>query len=394
MSTIKIDLDIETDGQKSYAKSLYLSEGKPEFIGRGSEWLTLSVASVSRKHCSFFVEGGSLFLLDEGSSHGTFVNEYRIQTKTVLKVGDQIKVGKVKLKLKKFELSMGAGPVASVKPASGARQLGGVKPTAKNAVASVEMATAPSHTADYVVQPIHSSAHSLGGPVGGGTFGGKWELGQLVKDPGRWLEFFREGIKSPKEFFENLNLNGSMGLAYGVLAISALVQGVLSFFFIPAMMMPLRTSVLMAQVLGGLLFPLAFTGGLVLFKNLIDSEARFSHFLCFGALIVLALFPVIILTPMLPMMGLVWILILGWWIFGFSVRFRVSILKAIVIPAIISIALGIGSLGASMFFGLGSQLRNFKGINIKAMTGKQLRTQHRGTKLEQAVDQVEPEDQE
>lgn len=68
-------------------------EGKVVF-GRGSECaVRLQDSQVSRKHAAFFMSENQLFVQDEGSANGTFVNEKRIEKRTALKVGDQVRLG-------------------------------------------------------------------------------------------------------------------------------------------------------------------------------------------------------------------------------------------------------------------------------------------------------------
>lgn len=64
-------------------------------FGRGSECdIRLKDSEVSRKHATIYVEGRTLYVRDEGSANGTFVNEERIESPTPLSSGDQIRLGK------------------------------------------------------------------------------------------------------------------------------------------------------------------------------------------------------------------------------------------------------------------------------------------------------------
>jgi hypothetical protein len=63
-------------------------------IGRGSECdLRLKDAEASRKHATFYSEGQQLFVRDEDSANGTFVNEQCISKPTVLTANDQVRIG-------------------------------------------------------------------------------------------------------------------------------------------------------------------------------------------------------------------------------------------------------------------------------------------------------------
>ena len=63
-------------------------------LGRGSECdVRLKDSEVSRKHATFYVQNQNLFVRDEGSANGTFVNEARIDDPIELAYGDLIRVG-------------------------------------------------------------------------------------------------------------------------------------------------------------------------------------------------------------------------------------------------------------------------------------------------------------
>jgi pSer/pThr/pTyr-binding forkhead associated (FHA) protein len=68
----------------------------PEFlIGRGPDCdLRLPVTAVSRHHCILRKgPGDEVTLLDLGSSNGTYVNAQRVRSQTVLRSGDEIRIG-------------------------------------------------------------------------------------------------------------------------------------------------------------------------------------------------------------------------------------------------------------------------------------------------------------
>lgn len=63
-------------------------------IGRGSECdLRLKDSEASRKHATFYVRDQQLFVRDEGSANGTFVNEERVQTSRSLTANDRVRIG-------------------------------------------------------------------------------------------------------------------------------------------------------------------------------------------------------------------------------------------------------------------------------------------------------------
>src|SRR5689334_10062957 len=66
----------------------------PALIGRESRQLPLTDNTVSRRHAELFPRGGEWILRDLGSSNGSYVNGVRVDNTNVLKLGDQIRVGK------------------------------------------------------------------------------------------------------------------------------------------------------------------------------------------------------------------------------------------------------------------------------------------------------------
>ena len=57
-------------------------------------------ATVSRRHARILVEGGSAVIEDLGSKNGTFVKGQRISSRTPLENGDEIRLGRVSMRLK------------------------------------------------------------------------------------------------------------------------------------------------------------------------------------------------------------------------------------------------------------------------------------------------------
>ena len=86
-----ITLTIWSEGQSQQMPL----QGARVTVGRGEQAdLRLSDQGLSRVHASFNQDGGRIWLLDEGSTNGTFVNGTRVSASgTVLKNGDQISLG-------------------------------------------------------------------------------------------------------------------------------------------------------------------------------------------------------------------------------------------------------------------------------------------------------------
>ena len=63
-------------------------------IGRGeTSEIVLELDNVSRKHCSLLLKPDGVFLRDNGSTNGTYLNSLEVRGETPLRSGDLIKVG-------------------------------------------------------------------------------------------------------------------------------------------------------------------------------------------------------------------------------------------------------------------------------------------------------------
>lgn len=89
---------------KHTGKSILLS--LPRFtIGRETDCNLRSLSSfVSRYHCAFFVRETGVFVIDLGSTNGTYVNGAIIRREQQLRAGDQVSIGMLK-----FEVQMRNG---------------------------------------------------------------------------------------------------------------------------------------------------------------------------------------------------------------------------------------------------------------------------------------------
>lgn len=74
-----------------------LPPNQPQVIGRSSEALPLSDASISRRHAELTPDAGAWLIRDLGSQHGTFVNGQRVTGPVALRDGDQIRCGRTRM---------------------------------------------------------------------------------------------------------------------------------------------------------------------------------------------------------------------------------------------------------------------------------------------------------
>ena len=113
---MKISLVVLTAG-KMMGKEIPLTAA--EFrIGKDPSCQLKPASGVSDKHCAFLVKQGKLFLVDLGSSEGTFVNDNKISAEVELKLKDKVKVGPLLFEVK-FEAPTAKPAVAApaAKPA-------------------------------------------------------------------------------------------------------------------------------------------------------------------------------------------------------------------------------------------------------------------------------------
>ena len=140
---MKISLVVLTAG-KMMGKEIPLTAA--EFrIGKDPSCQLKPASGVSDKHCAFLVKQGKLFLVDLGSSEGTFVNDNKISAEVELKLKDKVKVGPLLFEVK-FE-----APTANPAAAAVAAKPAVAAPAAKPAVA------VPAAKPEEKVEPKKSS---------------------------------------------------------------------------------------------------------------------------------------------------------------------------------------------------------------------------------------------
>jgi two-component system cell cycle response regulator len=73
----------------------YVLDGSVEFtVGRGENaHIVLELDNVSRRHCSFITKDDKVFIRDDGSTNGTYLNNIEVRGETALRSGDLIKIG-------------------------------------------------------------------------------------------------------------------------------------------------------------------------------------------------------------------------------------------------------------------------------------------------------------
>ncbi|HVU05658.1 MAG TPA: GGDEF domain-containing protein [Polyangiaceae bacterium] len=77
----------------------FVLEGPKVRVGRGADnQIVLEGDSVSRQHAHFERRGNHWYVVDDGSTNGTYVNEKQIVRETILRTNDRTKVGPTILK--------------------------------------------------------------------------------------------------------------------------------------------------------------------------------------------------------------------------------------------------------------------------------------------------------
>jgi diguanylate cyclase (GGDEF)-like protein len=72
----------------------FILDGAVVGIGRGEDCgIVVELDSVSRRHCSVLLRDGEVFLRDDDSTNGTFLNDLEVLAETRLSSGDLLKVG-------------------------------------------------------------------------------------------------------------------------------------------------------------------------------------------------------------------------------------------------------------------------------------------------------------
>ena len=96
--------DLETEGPALVVRSgggrageHFVPEGDRTTIGRSPDCdIFLDDVTVSRRHAAIVKKNGDLFIEDQGSLNGTFLNRKRIES-AKLENGDELQIGKYKL---------------------------------------------------------------------------------------------------------------------------------------------------------------------------------------------------------------------------------------------------------------------------------------------------------
>ncbi|MBI1852715.1 MAG: FHA domain-containing protein [Planctomycetes bacterium] len=105
-------------------------EGETTIGRQGPCTIVIADTKISREHARVFVEAGSAYVADLGSSNGTFVNGTRVSAPVRLTTGDRVAVGETTFR---FHAEPAAAPVIAERPRAASA---GPRPSGSTAVAS------------------------------------------------------------------------------------------------------------------------------------------------------------------------------------------------------------------------------------------------------------------
>lgn len=192
-----IKLLIQETGQTSFQKTLELEAGVRQTIGRESKWLMTHSKSASRIHCSITLEGSKVLLRDLKSSHGTWVNNKKIE-QSEIHIGDILKIGDCIIEIQDIENLTSSYKIEFEQP----KQF--------SPAPVVQQTTSPPKikVTQHYTAPVNSY----------------FNLEFLLSSPNELVNFYKSAFTKPKEFFENLELEGSLlnSLIIGACCMTAL----------------------------------------------------------------------------------------------------------------------------------------------------------------------------
>jgi hypothetical protein len=101
---------------RSVTTTLRLADGVTS-LGRHDDCIIrIKSSQVSRRHCEILESDGRLIVRDLGSSNGTFVNGKRVLGQQALKVGDELTIGSVTLRVATLGQPVAAPHPQAAKP--------------------------------------------------------------------------------------------------------------------------------------------------------------------------------------------------------------------------------------------------------------------------------------
>lgn len=84
-------------------------------VGRAySNAILVDDLAASRHHLTFHIDNGQLFVEDEKSSLGTYINDLKIQRRAEVKTGDTIRFGKTKIQIMNITEVLGMGDQTAI----------------------------------------------------------------------------------------------------------------------------------------------------------------------------------------------------------------------------------------------------------------------------------------
>lgn len=264
--------------------TLTIGEGEKHFFGRTPEGIILPDSSISREHGYFIFEDHLLFVVDNKSRNGIFVNGQRV-AKATCEVDQVISVPPFDMKVLSIDLDATNIDVqedkielllADTKPRVESSDL--LKPS-KSFVEGEDLKVLKS-TAPKVIAPEPEPPKSQPGPV--------FDLDEVRYPIRFYRDLFELMILKPKFFFEGQHFRGE--LVYSLLWLLGLSGVSASFNLLTILFwgekffdltLPMEFAYFAVQWLWGVLWPMGFAAMVLGLKQFLGVRGRFHHFLRF-----------------------------------------------------------------------------------------------------------------
>lgn len=316
---------VKTD-EESKLVTLIMEEGNQYPVGRESTWFQIKTSSVSRIHFHFAAKKGRLYVIDNKSKNGLYLNGKTVESQKIQE-GDIIKFGSCKIRVLRIE-----APEHSKSTLSRSQS-----------------------RSDSIIPPADSQIETPAPPpprLSDISIGGDEEeedrhtiaLDTVLRFPHEGFKIFKQFARGPKVFFEELTLTGEIPTC---LMILAAITVVISAF--KAMVNPSDDGFLMQTVWAVLLTELGVVLLAVLLhlaKPFMQAEGEFIYYLRFFTTLWILFFPLGVLTAFGFAFAILFVMLaFGAGIYGFILAFHPRPERAVVIFGALLIA--------TLFTGLG-----------------------------------------
>ena len=297
---------IETDGL-TQEHSFELETGIERIAGRDSPWLRVKSAAASRKHCSFNWDGRQLWVQDLGSTHGTFVNDKRVQ-KQALKTGDVIAVGDAKITIEALGEEITAAKIITSTPSKKMVPNPFAKPSGSR---SAPITPKAHQVISAPAEQYEEEPSSCG-----------WSFEEIGFDFAQLCNTYKAAYFTPKQFFRSADYGGSLGTSLAIIAGTGFLSTLLFMWWTLFMAIPMALFSMVTSCIGAIIF----SGLMHILTPITGAKGDFAKYVRFAAVALVAMLPLSLLAA-IPVLG--WILLAPamliafvWFIAGFIFAFE------------------------------------------------------------------------